>query len=46
MENKKYLSILEEIRKSGGKVEVNDPNDTVLIVDGLNLFIKIGRAHV
>ena len=41
MENKKYLSILEEIRKSGGKVEVNDPNDTVLIVDGLNLFIRV-----
>ena len=41
MENKKYLSILEEIRKSGGKVEVSDPNDKVLIIDGLNTFIRV-----
>lgn len=41
MENKKYLSILEEIRKSGGKVEVSDPNEKVLIIDGLNTFIRV-----
>lgn len=41
MENKKYLSILEEIRKSGGKVESDNPNEKILIVDGLNTFIRV-----
>jgi len=42
MKNKKYLSIFEEIKKSGGKDFIdNDPNDKVLIIDGLNLFVRV-----
>lgn len=41
MENKKYLSILEEIRKSGGKIENDNPNEKILIVDGLNTYLRV-----
>ena len=40
--NKKHLSILEEIKKSGGKVDSGKPNDSVLLIDGLNTFIRLG----
>ena len=41
MKNKKYLSILEEIKKKGGSLNDGNPNDKVLIIDGLNLFIRV-----
>ena len=40
MINQKHLSILEEIKKSGGKVDSGEPNDSVLLIDGLNTFIR------
>lgn len=43
MGNKKYLSILEEIKKHGGKEESN-VNDKILICDGLNTFIRVFSA--
>ena len=42
--NKKHLSILEEIKKSGGKVDSGEPNDSVLLIDGLNTFIRVFTA--
>ena len=42
--NKRYLSILEEIKKSGGKVDSGKPNDSVLLIDGLNTFIRVFTA--
>ena len=42
--NKRYLSILEEIKKSGGKVDSGEPNDSVLLIDGLNTFIRVFSA--
>jgi len=42
--NKKYLSILDEIKKSGGKVDSGKPNDSVLLIDGLNTFIRVFSA--
>tara|TARA_B100000287_G_scaffold433729_1_gene496176 strand:- start:62 stop:1084 length:1023 start_codon:yes stop_codon:yes gene_type:complete len=39
--NKKYLSILEEIKKKGGSLDGGKPNDKVLIIDGLNTFIRV-----
>ena len=42
--NKKHLSILEEIKKSGGKVDSGEPNDSVLLIDGLNTFIRVFSA--
>ena len=42
--NKRYLSILEEIKKSGGKVDSGKPNDSVLLIDGLNTFIRVFSA--
>ena len=44
MTNKRYLSILEEIKKSGGKVDSGKPNDSVLLIDGLNTFIRVFSA--
>ena len=40
----RYLSILEEIKKSGGKVDSGKPNDSVLLIDGLNTFIRVFSA--
>ncbi|MBC8421781.1 MAG: hypothetical protein H8E03_00015 [Pelagibacteraceae bacterium] len=39
--NNKYFSILEEIKKKGGKIDDGHFNDKVLIVDGLNTFIRV-----
>jgi len=39
--NKKYLSIFEEIKKKGGSLDDGNPNDKVLIIDGLNTFIRV-----
>ena len=44
MINKRHLSILEEIKKSGGKVDSGEPNDSVLLIDGLNTFIRVFSA--
>ena len=41
MSNGKYLSILEEIKKNGGDSYSNIPNEKVLIIDGLNTFIRV-----
>ena len=44
MTKQRYLSILEEIKKSGGKVDSGEPNDSVLLIDGLNTFIRVFSA--
>ena len=41
MSNAKYLSILDEIKKKGGSIDGGEPNDKVLIIDGLNTFIRV-----
>ena len=41
MSNSKYLSIFEEIKKKGGSLDGGNPNDKVLIIDGLNTFIRV-----
>ena len=41
MSNAKYLSILDEIKKNGGSIDGGEPNDKVLIIDGLNTFIRV-----
>ena len=41
MTNAKYLSILEQIKNDGGRIEHNNPDDKVLIIDGLNTFIRV-----
>ena len=41
MSNKKYLSIFEEIKKRGGSLDDGNPNDKVLLIDGLNTFIRV-----
>ena len=41
MSNGKYLSILDEIKKHGGDSLSNNPNEKVLIIDGLNTFIRV-----
>jgi 5'-3' exonuclease len=35
------LSILDEIKKKGGSLDGGEPNDKVLIIDGLNTFIRV-----
>ena len=44
MTNARYLSILEEIKKNGGKLDSDEPDDKVLIIDGLNTFIRCFSA--
>jgi len=39
--NGKYLSIFEEIKKKGGSLNGGEPNDKVLVIDGLNTFIRV-----
>tara|TARA_R100000657_G_C4671942_1_gene116636 strand:+ start:213 stop:1232 length:1020 start_codon:yes stop_codon:yes gene_type:complete len=39
--NGRYLSILDEIKKKGGSLNGGDANDKVLIIDGLNTFIRV-----
>ena len=41
MSNGKYLSIFEEIKKKGGTLDGGKPNGNVLVVDGLNTFIRV-----
>ena len=41
MSNARYLSILDEIKKKGGSLDGGEPNDKVLIIDGLNTFIRV-----
>ena len=41
MSNSKYLSIFDEIKKKGGSLDGGQPNDKVLIIDGLNTFIRV-----
>ena len=41
MSNSRYLSILNEIKKKGGSVDFQNTNKKVLIVDGLNTFIRV-----
>jgi len=42
--NAKYLSILEEIKQKGGDSASETANDKVLIIDGLNTFIRCFSA--
>ena len=42
--NKRHLSILNQIKESGGEVDSKNPNDSVLLVDGMNLFIRVFSA--
>ena len=44
MSNAKYLSILNEIKNKGGKLDSEEPDDKVLIIDGLNTFIRCFSA--
>ena len=44
MTNAKYLSILEEIKQKGGDSASETANDKVLIIDGLNTFIRCFSA--
>ena len=44
MINKRHLSILNQIKESGGEIESKNPNDSVLLVDGMNLFIRVFSA--
>ena len=39
--NKRYISILESIKNNGGNLEDGTKNDKVLIIDGLNTFIRV-----
>ena len=41
MSNDRYISILNEIRKHGGEIDSGKPDDKVLIIDGLNTFIRV-----
>ena len=41
MSKSKYLSIFEEIKNKGGSLDGGEPNDKVLIIDGLNTFIRV-----
>ena len=42
MSNDRYLSILDEIKKHGGGSDITkNPNEKVLIIDGLNTFIRV-----
>ena len=38
------LQILEEIKNKGGKLDTGEPDDKVLIIDGLNTFIRCFSA--
>ena len=41
MSKSRYISILNEIKKNGGDSYSNNPNEKVLIIDGLNTFIRV-----
>jgi len=42
--NQRHLSILDEIKKSGGDLGIGKPNDSVMLIDGMNLFIRVFSA--
>ena len=42
--NKRHLSILNQIKESGGEIDSGKPNDSVLLIDGMNLFIRVFSA--
>ena len=44
MINKRHLSILNQIKESGGKIDSGESNDSVLLIDGMNLFIRVFSA--
>ena len=44
MTNQRHLSILDEIKKSGGDLDIGNPNDSVMLIDGMNLFIRVFSA--
>ena len=44
MINKRHLSILNQIKESGGEIDNEKPNDSVLLIDGMNLFIRVFSA--
>ena len=44
MINKRHLSILNQIKESGGEIDNGKPNDSVLLIDGMNLFIRVFSA--
>ena len=44
MINKRHLSILNQIKESGGEIDSRKPNDSVLLIDGMNLFIRVFSA--
>ena len=41
MSNKRYISILNESIKNNGNSYSNNPNEKVLIIDGMNTFIRV-----
>ena len=44
MINKRHLSILNQIKESGGEIDSGKPNDSVMLIDGMNLFIRVFSA--
>ena len=44
MTKERYISILNQIKESGGDLDMGKPNDSVLLVDGMNLFIRVFSA--
>ena len=42
--NKRHLSILNQIKESGGEIDNEKPNDSVMLIDGMNLFIRVFSA--
>ncbi len=44
MINKRHLSILNQIKESGGEIDNEKPNDSVLLIDGMNTFIRVFSA--
>ena len=44
MTNQRHLSILDEIKKSGGDLGIGKPNDSVMLIDGMNTFIRVFSA--
>ena len=45
MTNQRHLSILEEIKKSGGDLDMGKPNDSVMLIGGMNLFIQYFQPY-
>ena len=41
MSKERYLSILNDIKEQGGSELGDNPNENVLIIDGLNTFIRV-----